>query len=248
MEARGLSSDRRLRKLDLEVRAGEIVGLAGLLGSGRTEAARAVFGMDRILGGTLKVNGQERRISSPRDAIDAGIAFLTEDRKVEGIIPDLSVRENLTLALLPRLSKMGIVDEARERRIVDGFIKAMGIRTADMDQPIRELSGGNQQKVLLARWLALEPKLLILDEPTRGVDVGAKLEIQSIIAKHVEQGCAVLLISSEFEELIEGAHNIVVLQEGRSVRKLNNPGVTEASLIHAIAEPPDHDPTLEAAE
>ncbi len=239
LEARGLRSDRRLRNLDLEVRAGEIVGLAGLLGSGRTEAARAVFGMDRIVGGTLKVNGRETRIGSPRDAIDAGLAFLTEDRKVEGIIPDLSVRENLTLALLPRLSRMGIVDEARERRIVDGFIKAMGIRTADMDQPIRELSGGNQQKVLLARWLALEPKLLILDEPTRGVDVGAKLEIQSIIAKHVEQGCAVLLISSEFEELIEGAHGIVVMQEGRSVRKLSNPGVTEASLIHAIAEPPD---------
>ncbi|TNC51672.1 sugar ABC transporter ATP-binding protein [Rubellimicrobium rubrum] len=247
LEAKGLSSDRRLRRLDLEVRAGEIVGLAGLLGSGRTESARAIFGMDKVTGGTLRVGGRDVRLSSPRDAIDAGIAFLTEDRKVEGIIPDLSVRENLTLALLPRLSKMGIVDEARERQIVQGFIKALGIRTADMDQPIRELSGGNQQKVLLGRWLALEPKLLILDEPTRGVDVGAKLEIQSIIAKHVEQGCAVLLISSEFEELIEGAHNIVVLQEGRSVRKLNNPGVTEASLIHAIAEPPDT-PHVEAAE
>jgi ribose transport system ATP-binding protein len=130
--------------------------------------------------------------------------------------------------------------------VVASFIKALGIRTADMDQPIRELSGGNQQKVLLGRWLALEPRLLILDEPTRGVDVGAKLEIQSIIAGHVEKGCAVLLISSEFEELIEGAHNIVVMQEGRSVRRLSNPGVTEGALIHAIAEPPeDH---REAAE
>ena len=247
LEARGLSSDRRLRKLDLEVRAGEIVGLAGLLGSGRTESARAIFGMDKVTGGTLTVGGRDLRLSSPREAIEAGIAFLTEDRKVEGIIPDLSVRENLTLALLPRLSRMGIVDEARERQIVDGFIKALGIRTADMDQPIRELSGGNQQKVLLGRWLALEPKLLILDEPTRGVDVGAKLEIQNIIRQRVEQGCAVLLISSEFEELIEGAHKIVVLQEGRSVRQLNNPGVTEASLIHAIAEPPDV-PHVEAAE
>jgi ribose transport system ATP-binding protein len=248
LEARGLRSDRRLRNLDLEVRAGEIVGLAGLLGSGRTEAARAVFGLDRVTGGSLRVKGREARIGSPRDAIEEGIAFLTEDRKVEGIVPDLSVRENLTLALLPRLSRMGIVDEAKERRIVEGFIKALGIRTADMDQPIRELSGGNQQKVLLGRWLALEPKLLILDEPTRGVDVGAKAEIQNIIAKRVEEGCAVLLISSEFEELIEGAHNIVVLQEGRSVRRLSNPGVTEASLIHAIAEPPDHPPTVEAAE
>jgi ribose transport system ATP-binding protein len=246
LEARGLQSDRRLRNLDLEVRAGEIVGLAGLLGSGRTEAARAVFGLDRVTGGAMRVGGRDARIGSPRDAIGAGLAFLTEDRKVEGIVPDLSVRENLTLALLPRLSRMGIVDEARERRIVEGFIKALGIRTADMDQPIRELSGGNQQKVLLGRWLALDPKLLILDEPTRGVDVGAKAEIQAIIAKRVEQGCAVLLISSEFEELIEGAHNIVVLQEGRSVRRLQNPGVTEASLIHAIAEPPGH-PVTEAA-
>jgi ribose transport system ATP-binding protein len=237
LEARGLSSDGRLRHLDLEVREGEIVGLAGLLGSGRTEAARAVFGMDRVTGGRLSLGGRERRVSSPRDAIAAGMAFLTEDRKVEGIVPGLSVRENLTLALLPRLTRMGIVDERRERRIVEGFIRGLGIRAADMDQPIRELSGGNQQKVLLGRWLATEPRLLILDEPTRGVDVGAKAEIQRIIRERVEGGCAVLLISSEFEELIEGAHSIVVMQDGRSVRALRNPGVTEAALIHAIAEP-----------
>ena len=164
-----------------------------------------------------------------------GSRFLTEDRKTEGIIPDLSVRENLTLALLPRLSRMGVVDEARERRIVEGFIKALGIKAAHMDQPIRELSGGNQQKVLLGRWLAIEPRLLILDEPTRGVDVGAKREIQAIIRQRVEQGCAVLLISSEFEELIEGAHDIVVMQDGRSTTRLSNPGVTEDQLIHAMA-------------
>ncbi|MBP1807240.1 sugar ABC transporter ATP-binding protein [Rubellimicrobium aerolatum] len=247
LEARRLSSDRRLRRLDLTVRAGEIVGLAGLLGSGRTEAARAIFGLDRVTGGTLEIGGRAARIGSAREAIDAGLAYLSEDRKAEGIVPDLSVRENLTLALLPRLSRLGIVDEARERRIVEGFIAALGIRAADMDQPIRELSGGNQQKVLLGRWLALEPRLLILDEPTRGVDVGAKLEIQAIIRKRVEEGCAVLLISSEFEELIEGAHGIIVLQEGRSVRRLENPGVTEAALIHAIAEPPE-ETVAEAAE
>ena len=157
------------------------------------------------------------------------------DRKSRSSIPDLSVRENLTLALLPRLSRMGVIDEARERQIVEQFIRALGIKTAHMDQPIRQLSGGNQQKVLLGRWLAIEPRFLILDEPTRGVDVGAKREIQAIIRERVEQGCAVLLISSEFEELIEGAHDIVVMQDGRSVARLSNPGVTEDQLIHAMA-------------
>lgn len=235
LEAQGVATDRRLRKLDLKLRAGEIVGLAGLLGSGRTEAARALFGMDRLSAGAVMMGGKAVSLGSPRAAIAAGLAFLSEDRKTEGIIPDLSVRENLTLALLPRLTRMGVVDEARERRIVEGFIKALGVKTADMDQPIRELSGGNQQKVLLGRWLAIEPRLLILDEPTRGVDVGAKREIQAIIRQRVEDGCAVLLISSEFEELIEGAHDIVVMQEGRSVKRLSNPGVTEDQLIHAIA-------------
>lgn len=235
IEARGVATDRRLRRLDLSVRAGQIVGLAGLLGSGRTEAARALFGMDRLSAGEVRMGDQAVSLGSPRAAIRAGLAFLSEDRKTEGIIPDLSVRENLTLALLPRLSRLGIVDEARERRIVEGFIRALGIKTAHMDQPIRELSGGNQQKVLLGRWLAIEPRLLILDEPTRGVDVGAKREIQSIIRERVEAGCAVLLISSEFEELIEGAHDIVVMQEGCSVSTLSNPGVTENQLIHAMA-------------
>ncbi|OYW62150.1 MAG: sugar ABC transporter ATP-binding protein [Rhodobacterales bacterium 12-65-15] len=235
LEASGIATGRRLRKLDLTLRAGEIVGLAGLLGSGRTEAARAIFGMDRLTAGTVRLADQPAAITSPRAAIAAGMAFLSEDRKTEGIIPDLSVCENLTLALLPRLARMGIVDQKRERRIVEGFIAALGIKAAHMDQPIRQLSGGNQQKVLLGRWLAIEPRLLILDEPTRGVDVGAKREIQAIIKAKVKEGCAVLLISSEFEELIEGAHDIVVMQEGRSVTRLSNPGVTEDRLIHAMA-------------
>ena len=235
LEASGAATGRRLRKLDLSVRRGEIVGLAGLLGSGRTEAARAIFGLDPLIAGAVSAADAPGPIDGPRSAIAAGIGYLTEDRKGEGIVPDLSVRENLTLALLPKLCRFGVVDAAAEREIVARYITALGIKVADMDQPIRELSGGNQQKVLLARWLAIEPRLLVLDEPTRGVDVGAKREIQAIIRRFVEGGCGVVLISSEFEELIEGADQIVVLQDGRSVTTLRNPGLTEDMLVHAIA-------------
>ncbi|MDE0208552.1 MAG: ATP-binding cassette domain-containing protein, partial [Boseongicola sp.] len=164
-----------------------------------------------------------------------GLGFLTEDRKSEGIIPDLSLRENLTLAMLPKISRRGRIRHDEERRLVERFIRELDIKAAHMDQPVRELSGGNQQKVLLARWLALGPELLILDEPTRGVDVGAKAEIQRIIRDHVEQDIGVLLISSEFEELVEGADRIFLLHDGRTTSTLRNPGVTEDMLIGAIA-------------
>lgn len=250
IDAKGIATGPRLRHVDLDVRRGEIVALGGLLGSGRTEAARALFGIDPLTSGTIHVKGTEQPPASPSDAIGAHMGFLTEDRKAEGIIPDMSVRENLTLALLPKLTNGVTIDRAQEREIVARFIQTLGIKTADMEQPIKELSGGNQQKVLFARWLATEPDLLILDEPTRGVDVGAKLEIQAIIREFVEQGRGVLLISSEFEELIEGADRIVVLQEGRSVAVLENPGLTENELVHAIAHhyDPESDPAEEAAQ
>ena len=236
LEAKGIATDRRLRKLDLSLRQGEIVGLGGLLGSGRTEAARALFGVDALSAGTITMLGREGAPQSPAAAIAAGIGYLTEDRKAEGIVPEMSVRENLTLALLPRLTgPLGRIRGGREREIVESFIRALGIKTADMDQPVRELSGGNQQKVMLARWLATEPELLILDEPTRGVDVGAKLEIQSIVRRYVDKGFGVILISSEFEELVEGADRIVVLRDGTSVAVLTNPGITEDALVRTIA-------------
>jgi len=235
VEASGVATDRRLRRLDLAVRRGEIVGLAGLLGSGRTEAARAVFGVDPVRAGTLRIKGEAGAPRRPAAAIRAGIGFLTEDRKAEGIVPELSVRENISLAVLPRLGRGWRIDRQRERALAARLIQALGIKTAHMDQPIRELSGGNQQKVLLARWLAIEPDLLILDEPTRGVDVGAKLEIQAIIRDAVGRGVGVLLISSEFEELIEGAGRIVVMQDGHAVAELANPGITENALVKAIA-------------
>lgn len=238
LEAKNISTGPRLKRFNIALHRGEIVGLGGLLGAGRTEAARALFGVDRITEGSLGLTSGTWQPGSPANAIASGIGFLSEDRKVEGIIPDMTVRENLTLALLPRLSRHGQIDRQREKEIVEDFISRLGIKTAGMEQPIRELSGGNQQKVLLARWLATEPKILILDEPTRGVDVGAKREIQLIIRDFVDKGLGVILISSEFEELVEGANRIIVLHEGETVTELVNPGVTENALVHALAH--DH--------
>lgn len=236
LEAVNVATGPRLQRLNLTVRRGEIVGLGGLLGSGRTESARALFGMDPLISGTITLSGNHSVPLSPSDAIRKGMGFVTEDRKAEGIVPDMSVRENLTLALLPKLTQYGQIDKSIERSVVESFIKAFGIKTSNMDQPIRELSGGNQQKVLIARWLALEPNILILDEPTRGVDIGAKHEIQKIIRDYVGRGFGVILISSEFEELIEGADRIIVMQDGYSVIELQNPGITEDMLVNAIAQ------------
>ncbi|MEM8854232.1 MAG: sugar ABC transporter ATP-binding protein [Pseudomonadota bacterium] len=235
LTATGVATGKQLQCFDITVHRGEIVGLGGLLGSGRTEAARALFAADPLTEGTIALADGKATPTTPSEAIKCGIAFLSEDRKAEGIIPDMSVRENLTLALLPRLQKSGQIKREDERALVAKFIEALGIKLASMEQPIRELSGGNQQKVLIARWLATEPQLLILDEPTRGVDVGAKLDIQKIISENVQRGIGVVLISSEFEELVEGADRIVVMQDGRSVSVLNNPGLTEDVLLNAIA-------------
>lgn len=235
LEVDKVATGPRLSDFSMTLHRGEIVGLGGLLGSGRTEAARSIFGLDHLTTGSMHLKGREFEPSEPSEAIRSRIGFLTEDRKAEGIVPDMSVRENLTLALLPNLRKNGQIDRDREKELVGEFIRKLGIKTSHMDQPIRELSGGNQQKVLLARWLATRPDILILDEPTRGVDVGAKREIQSIIRKFVDDGHAVILISSEFEELVEGANRIVVMHEGKAVSELTNPGITENALVKALA-------------
>ncbi len=239
LQARLVATGPRLTRFDADVHRGEIVGLGGLLGSGRTEVARAIFGVDELKHGTITIKADKPTPATPGEAIAAGVGYVSEDRKAEGIVPDMSVRENLTLALLPLLTRHGQIDRERERAIVTKFIMALGIKTANMEQPIRELSGGNQQKVLLARWLCIEPDLLILDEPTRGVDVGAKREIQTIIREFVAEGHGVVLISSEFEELVEGADRIIVLHEGQSVRELRNPGITQDMLLSALAHTAD---------
>jgi len=235
LEAKGLKRGRAVRDASLDVQAGEIVGLAGLLGSGRTEVARAIFGADRIEEGDIWFEGEGVAFKSPADAIAAGIGFCSEDRRREGIIPHLSVRENLQLAALPLLSRHGIISKERQRELVDRFIARLGIRTSNPDQPIRELSGGNQQKVLLARWLCLHPKLLILDEPTRGIDVGAKAEIQALINELAENGLGVLMISSEIEELTEGSDRVVVLRDGRTVAELRREDISQDAIMTAMA-------------
>jgi len=235
LHARGLQSGHKLKDAAVDVRAGEIVGLAGLLGSGRTELARVIFGADPIEAGEVSMNGTPVRFKSPADAIRAGIGFCSEDRKTEGIIPHMSVRENLTLALLPALTRNGVVARDKQQEIVERFIKRLGIKTAGPDQKIRELSGGNQQKVLLARWLCLNPQLLILDEPTRGIDVGAKGEIQSLINELAEDGLGVLMISSELEELTEGCDRVVVLRDGKTVAELPHTEVSQDAIMAVMA-------------
>jgi len=235
MEAEHVARGQKLRDATLRVGAGEIVGLAGLLGSGRTELARALAGADAPEAGELRVDGRPARFASPADAIRAGVGYTSEDRKTFGIVPDMSVRDNLTLALLPALSRNGIVEREEQDRVVDRFIERLGIKTSGPDQPIRELSGGNQQKVLLARALALEPRLLILDEPTRGIDVGAKAEIQSLINELADEGLGVLMISSELEEITEGSDRVVVLRDGRTVAELPHDAITQDRIMDAMA-------------
>jgi ribose transport system ATP-binding protein len=183
----------------------------------------------------LSVDGTPVQLRSPRDAVEHKIGFASEDRKTEGIIPQLSVRENVTLALLPHLRRHGIVDRKRQTEIVSRFIRAIGVKCSSPDQPIRELSGGNQQKVLLARWLCTDPRLLILDEPTRGIDIGAKRDIQLLVRQLADEGLAVLLISSELEEIIADSNRVVTLRDGRSVAELTGDQITENALMHAMA-------------
>jgi ribose transport system ATP-binding protein len=238
LRAEGLARGTRLRGVSLEVAPGEIVCVAGLLGSGRTETARAVFGAAPSEQGAVFVGGSRLDPRSPDDAIAAGIGFVSEDRKAEGIIPELSIRENLTLAALPMLTRFGIVSRTKQREIVDRFMQRLGIKATSADQRIRELSGGNQQKVLLARWLCTEPKLLILDEPTRGIDIGAKAEIQALVNELAASGLGVLMISSELEELVEGSTRVVVLRDGRDVAVLEGAKISQQGIIQAMAEEP----------
>ncbi|CAO3459098.1 Galactofuranose ABC transporter, ATP-binding protein [Azospirillum argentinense] len=235
---RGYGKARSVEPFDLAIRPGEVVGLAGLLGSGRTETARLVFGMDRADRGEAMVDGQAVRLRGPRDAIRLGFGFCPEDRKKEGIVGALSVRENIILALQARQGWLRPIPRRRQEEIADRFIRLLDIRTPHAEQPIQLLSGGNQQKALLARWLATEPRLLILDEPTRGIDVGAHAEIIRLIERLCADGMALLVVSSELEEIVAYSRRVVVLRDRRHVAELRGGEVAVDRIVAAIASEP----------
>ncbi|MFI7551436.1 sugar ABC transporter ATP-binding protein [Micromonospora sediminimaris] len=215
----------------LTIHAGEVVGLAGLLGSGRTEVARLLFGADRADRGEVQVDGARTGLRNPVQAIERGIGFCSENRRAEGIIGDLSVRENMILAMQAARGWLRPIPRRRQDELVDRYIKALSIRPANPDMPVRNLSGGNQQKVLLARWLITEPRLLILDEPTRGIDIGAKAEIQRLVVELSDGGMAVLFISAELEEVLRLSHKIAVMRDRELVAQLDNDDTVDADRV-----------------
>ncbi len=224
-----------VQKVNLELKAGEVVGLAGLLGSGRTEVARLLFGLDRRTAGQVQIQGRDRRLKSPREAIRLGLGMLPEDRKTEGIFPSLSVRENVAVALQTRRNPFSPLGRQAQRDLAERFVKSLRIATPDVEKPVGQLSGGNQQKALLARWLAAGPKVLLLDEPTRGIDVGARAEIEAEIARLAGEGLALLVISSELDEVNRTCHRILVLRDGSHVAELPAERATVEAIMEAIA-------------
>ena len=235
LEARGLTTSTKLRGIDFKLRRGEVLGLAGLMGSGRTELARALFGIDRLDSGELLLMGEPIKIASPRDAMAHGIALIPEDRRAQGLILDHAVRENFLLPLLSRLSRAGFVDDAEGDRRTDSFVTRLSIKTRSTRQPIGTLSGGNQQKVVIAKWLGIEPRILIMDEPTAGVDIGTKGEIVSMIRAFADQGNSVIIISSELPELLAVSDRVLILRDGQVERELNRRDIhQEEELHHAV--------------
>ena len=233
LEVRGLRRGGLLEDVSFQLRPGEVVGLAGLVGSGRTELARCVFGADPFDAGEILLDGRPVSIRSPRDAVRLGIGLVPEDRKLQALILGMAVRENVTLPVLDRLGSRLFPSRGRERALVGRFIESLRIRTPSMEQRVAALSGGNQQKVVIARWLATNPKVLILDEPTRGIDVGAKAEVHGLIARLAEQGVAILMISSELPEILGMSNRILVMREGRMVADIPRSEATEERIMAA---------------
>ncbi len=234
-EAKGLSSAACPNPFDFHIAKGEVNGFTGLLGSGRSESVRAIFGADRVTGGSVTMNGQSVKVQKPIDAMRKGIAYLSEDRKDDGIIADLSVRENIILALQVMKGFGKPISQADAEAFADEYIKALEIKTASTDTPIKSLSGGNQQKVILARWLLTHPQYLILDEPTRGIDVGTKTEIQRLVLKLSSEGMSVTFISSEIEEMLRTCSRLIVMRDRHIVGELTGDALTQDNVMRTIA-------------
>ena len=235
LAASGPKPVRVLSDVSVDVRAGEVVGLAGLLGSGRSETVQGIFGLLRLDDGEIKVNQVVLKRGSPAAAVSKGLGLLPEDRKAEGIVPTMSVKDNITLAAGRSVAKWGFVSSSKVEEIVGKYVDRLQIKVTDLDQSVGELSGGNQQKVLLARLLCNDPDVVLLDEPTRGIDVGAKAEIQALIDELAVGGLAVILISSELEDVIEGSNRVFVLKEGMVVGELQGAAISEDAVMDLIA-------------
>ena len=234
ISAKGLSHTGTVKPFDLDIHKGEVVGVAGLLGSGRSELARAIYGADKASTGSLEVDGKSVKISQPIDAMNLGMGMLPDDRKAEGIIGDLSVRENMILALQAKQGMFKPLSRAKQEELVDEYIKVLQVKTASKETLVKQLSGGNQQKVILGRWLITHPDFLILDEPTRGIDVGTKAEIQKLILKLAAEGKSILFISSEISEMLRTCSRMAIMRDGEKVDELDH-DLTQESVMKAIA-------------
>ncbi len=235
LKAVALTHTGTIKPFSVEIKKGEVVGLTGLLGSGRSEMARAIYGADRPDGGQLTFNGKDLKAKTPLDSIKSGMAFLPEDRKAESIIADLSIRENMMIALQAKTGVFRLLPMSKQLELTNKYIKALSIKTPSPETLIKQLSGGNQQKVIIGRWLVTNPEFLILDEPTRGIDVGTKTEIQKLVIKLAEEGMTVMFISSEIDEMLRTVNKLCVMRDGAKVGELMNDNLTQDDVMKAIA-------------
>ncbi|WP_138310937.1 MULTISPECIES: sugar ABC transporter ATP-binding protein [unclassified Clostridium] len=235
ISAKGLGHKGTIKPFSLDIHKGEVIGLTGLLGSGRSELVRAIYGADKPDSGELEVKGKMLKVNAPIDAMMEGMAYLPENRKEEGIIADLSVRENIIIALQAKKGMFKLMSRKEQEEFTDKYIDILQIKTADRETPIKQLSGGNQQKVILGRWLLTNPDFLILDEPTRGIDIGTKTEIQKLVLKLAEDGMSVVFISSEIEEMLRTCSRMAVMRDGEKVGELKETELSQDSIMKAIA-------------
>lgn len=237
LSARGVTVTPGIEDADVDLLEGEVLGVAGLLGSGRTELARAITGIDRLDAGIIRITGTQQSAPGPRTAISLGVVYSSENRRTEGIVGALSVRENIALALQADRGTLHRIPSSRQRELAASWIEALDIRPPDMDRPAGTLSGGNQQKVLLARLLALSPRVLVLDEPTRGIDVGAKVEIQNLVGNLADNGLSVMFISAELEEVLRVGNRVAIIRSGRVIDTVPSEHLTVDSLLALVASP-----------